>query len=100
MQFSSIKPRDRALSGAAIPGQSGRGSDGNEGVVCIPQSSSIARTSLSDCLVSYQGHSMVVVLPLYGGSVYSPSQLVINLTVCKQMIVFLVWFNGILNIVG
>ena len=34
------------------------GSDGTEGVLRIPQSSSIAGTSLSDCLVSYTGHSL------------------------------------------
>ena len=43
---------DRALSGATTPGQSGPGIDGNEGVLHIPQSSSIAGTSPSDCLVS------------------------------------------------
>ena len=46
---------DRALSGATIPGQSGPGSDGNEGVLCILQSFSITGTSSSDCLVSYPG---------------------------------------------
>ena len=40
-----------ALSGATTPGQSGPGSDGNEEVLRIPQSSSIAGTSLSNCLV-------------------------------------------------
>ena len=50
-QFSSIQPIDRALSGATTPGQSGPGSDGNEGVLHMPQSSSIAGTSPSDCLV-------------------------------------------------
>ena len=54
MHFSSIWPIDRALSGATTPGQSGSGSDSNEGVLCIPQSSSITGTSPSDCLVSYQ----------------------------------------------
>ena len=49
---------DRALSGATIPGQSGLGSNGNEGVLHIPQSSSITGTSPSDCLVSYLGHSL------------------------------------------
>ena len=39
MPFSSIQPIDRALSGATIPGQSGPGSNDNEGVLCIPQSS-------------------------------------------------------------
>ena len=46
------------LSGATTPGQSGPGSDGNERVLRIPQSSSIAGTSTSDCLVSYPGHSL------------------------------------------
>ena len=34
--------------------QSGPGSDGNEGVLRIPQTSSITGASLSDYLVSYQ----------------------------------------------
>ena len=46
------------LSGATIPGQSGPGSNGNEGVLRIPQSPSITGTSPSDCLVSYLGHSL------------------------------------------
>ena len=47
-----------ALSGATTPGQSGPGSDANTGVLRIPQRSSIAGTSPSDCLVSYPGHSL------------------------------------------
>ena len=39
-------------------GQSGSGSNGSEGVHCIPQSSSITEASASDCLVSYLGHSL------------------------------------------
>ena len=79
-RFSSIQPVDRALSSATTPGQSGPGSDGNEGVLCIPQSSSIAGTSPSDCLVSYQGHSLLVVGVLSlcreaVGVFYSPSWL-------------------------
>ena len=35
-QFSSIWPIHRTLSGAITPGQSERGSDGNEGVLRIP----------------------------------------------------------------
>ena len=58
MQFDSILPIDRALSGATIPGQSGPGNNDNKGVFCIPQSSSITGASLSDCLVSYPGHSL------------------------------------------
>ena len=36
-QFSSNQPIDRTLSSATNPGQSGPGSDGNEGVLHIPQ---------------------------------------------------------------
>ena len=43
-------------SGATTSGQSGHGSDANEGMLRIPQSSSITGTSSSDCLVSYPGH--------------------------------------------
>ena len=59
---------DRALSGATTPGQSGPGSDGNERVLRIPQSSSTAGTSPSDCLVSYPGHS------LWGGGSYPSAE--------------------------
>ena len=58
MQFNSIKPIDRALSGATILGQSGPESNGNEGVLHISQSSSITGTSPSNCLVSYPGLSL------------------------------------------
>ena len=52
-------------SGATTPGQNGPGSDGNKGVLCIPQSSSIAEVSLSDCLVSYplQRYSWYILQP-------------------------------------
>ena len=55
---------------------SGIKSNGNEGVLHIPQSSSITETSPSDCLVSYPGHSLgggsytLVEVP----SVYSTAQ--------------------------
>ena len=45
-----------ALSGVTTLGQSGSGSNGNEGVLRIPQSSSITGTSSSDCLMSYPEH--------------------------------------------
>ena len=64
MSNSSIQPIDRTLSGATIPGLSGPGSDGNEGVLHIPQSSSITGTSPSDCFMSYPGQSLRGVLPL------------------------------------
>ena len=58
MQFSSIWCIDRTLSGATTLCQSGPGSDGNEEVLCIPQSSSITEASPSDWWVSYPRHSM------------------------------------------
>ena len=44
-QFSSIWSIDKALSDATTLGPSGPGSDDNEGVLCIPQSSTITGTS-------------------------------------------------------
>ena len=58
MSNSSIWPIDGTLSGAITLGQSGPGSNGNKGVLHIPQSSSITRVSPSDCLVSCPGHSL------------------------------------------
>ena len=55
---SSIWSINRTLSAACTPGQSGPGSDGSKGVLCIPQNSSITGASPSDCLVSYLGHSL------------------------------------------
>ena len=52
MQFSSIRPKDRTISGANTSGLSGTWSDGNEGVLRIPQNSSITATSQADCLAS------------------------------------------------
>ena len=69
---------DKALSSATYPGQSGLGSNGNERVLCIPQSSSITGTSPSDCFVSYTGHSLGGILPFCRGALgvfYSPSRL-------------------------
>ena len=60
-QFSSIRLIDRILSGVTTPGQSGTGCDGNEGVLHIPQSSSITGITSSDCFVSYPKY-------LFGGS--------------------------------
>ena len=81
-QFSSIWSRDRTLSGAITPGQSGPGSDGNERVLLIPQSPSIIGTSPSDCFMFYPGHILDTrwggVLPLCrdaAGVFYSPSRL-------------------------
>ena len=56
-QFSSVWPISRTLSGATTLGQSGPGSDGNKGVLHIPQIS-ITEVSPSDYFVSYLGHSL------------------------------------------
>ena len=58
LRFVLFNPMIGPLSGATTPGQNGPESDGNKGVFCIPQSSSITETSQSDCLVSYPGHSL------------------------------------------
>ena len=52
------------------------GSDGNEGMLHIPQNSSITGTSASDYLMSYPGHSLGGVLPLCTDAVgvfYNPN---------------------------
>ena len=49
----SIWPIDRILSDATTLGQSGPGSDGNKGVLSIPQRTSITRARPSNCLASY-----------------------------------------------
>ena len=77
-------------SGTTTLGQSGSGSNRNEGVLRIPQSSSITEASSLDCLVSYPGHSSVKVLPLCRETVdtfYSPSRL------CKRYwgIIWFIW---------
>ena len=46
---------DKALSCATTSDQSGLGSDGNQGILCISQS--ITGASPLDCLVSYPRHS-------------------------------------------
>ena len=63
-QFSSIWPIDRILLEATTPVQSRPMINGNEGVLRIPQSSSISGSSPSNCLVSNLGHSLRSVLPL------------------------------------
>ena len=75
MSNNSIWPINRTLSGATTVGQSGSGSDGSEGVLCIPQSSSITGISPSDSLVSYLGHSLWGSYPLCREAInvfYSP----------------------------
>ena len=48
MSNSNVWPIDRTLSGTTTPGQSGPGSNGNKGVLCIPQSSCITGASPVD----------------------------------------------------
>ena len=55
MSNSSIRPINRTLPGGTTLGQSGPGSNGNEEVLHIPQSSK-AEASSSDGLVLYSGH--------------------------------------------
>ena len=55
---NTIWPIDRTLSCATTSDKSGPGGDVNEGVIHIPQSSSITGTSPSDCLMSYTAHSL------------------------------------------
>ena len=75
---SSIWLIDGTLSSVTTPSQSGRGSNGNDGILHVPQSSRIEASS-SDCVVSYPGHSLGVgVLPLCRDAVsvfYSPIRL-------------------------
>ena len=48
----SLNVKNSSISNT--PGQSGPGNNGNQGVLCIPQSSSITGASSSDCFGSYQ----------------------------------------------
>ena len=76
-----------APSGANRLGQSGPGNNGNEGVLCIPQSPSITGNSPSDCLMSYPGHSLVESYPSAEvQSVYSiaPADLAIHRAECQN----------------
>ena len=78
MQFSCIWLRDSILSSSATtPSQSGPWSDGSEGVLRILQSSSITGISPPDCLVSFPGHLLGVLLLCRGavGVFYSSSRL-------------------------
>ena len=58
MSNSSIWPTDRILSGGTTLDQSGPWCDGNEELLCIPQSSSITGASPSDGWISYPGHAL------------------------------------------
>ena len=55
--FSSIWPIDRTLSGATTTGQSGPGSNGNERVLNISQSSSITEARVDLWAMAIEGCS-------------------------------------------
>ena len=74
MQFNSIWPIHRTLLGATTLGWSGSGSNGNEGMLHIPQSSTITGTLPSDCFVLYPGYSLRGLSPLTGQRNYFPSR--------------------------
>ena len=98
--FSCIWLIDRILSGAINPGQSGPGGDGNEGVLWIPQCSSITEASPSDCIVSHLGHPLRGILFLYRDAfdvLYSPNRLANQNCIIPSR---LVSFYGISTLVG
>ena len=56
MSISSIRPIDKALSGATTLSKSGPESDSDEGVRCITQGPSITEASPSEGLDSKRNH--------------------------------------------
>ena len=64
MSNGSIWPVEKTLSSPTTPVKSGLGSNGNKGVLRIPQNSNITEASPSECLMSYPGHSLERILPL------------------------------------
>ena len=64
MSNSSIWPIDKTLSGATTQGQNGPGSNDNEKVLHIPQSSRTG-ASLSDCFVLHPRHLLECVRGSY-----------------------------------
>ena len=60
----SIWSIDRTLSCVTFSGEIWPGTDGSEGLLCIPQSSSITGAAPSERLVTYPGYSLRGVLPL------------------------------------
>ena len=79
-----------------MPGRSGPGSNGNERVLCIPQSPSITVTSPSDRLVSYPGHSLEGSYPSAEvQSVYStaPANWAIHRVKCQTVLFQIIQFS-------
>ena len=75
---------DLTLSSAITLGQSGPGSNNNEGGLCIPQSSSITETSPSDCLVPYLVHSSYPSAEMQSMCSITPANWA-TILVCKQI---------------
>ena len=77
-QFCSIWPVDRTKSVATSPGLCRPGSEGKNGVIRVPRTSSITGASPSDYLVLYPWHSMGEFYPFCRDAVgvfYSPNWL-------------------------
>ena len=77
IQFSSIWPIYRILSGATPLGHNGPRNDGNEGILHIPQNSSSTEALPSNCLVWYPGYTLGWLLILCKDAVvlfYRPSR--------------------------
>ena len=74
MQFASIQPRDRALSGDITPGQSWPESNDNKGVLCISRSPSITGTPPSDCFGGARGVVVIVVGKGHGDTSSNPGR--------------------------
>ena len=86
MTNSSIWFIDRTLSGDTPPGKRSPGSDGNEGVLRIPQCSSIIGAFQSDCLVSYLGHSFEESQQRWSRSILRPQPTGLYITEWKLLI--------------
>ena len=81
MSNSSIWPIDRTISCATTPGLGEPGSNGNEGVLYIPESSRTG-ASQSDGLMSYPGHSLRESYPSAVGVFYNTSRLSCRTDMC------------------
>ena len=76
MLNSTILPIDKTLSGSTTPTSVDPESDGNEGVLCIPQSFSITGAWPSDCLMSYQEIRFLLLCWDIVGVFYTPRLMV------------------------
>ena len=96
-QFKCQTVLFNSLIGATTSGQSEPGRNDNEGVLCIPQSSSITRASPSDYLVSYhythwcggftslQRCIQCILLPQLTGPRYITVHMCVHMYICVHM---------------